>query len=609
MKKNVIVLLIDSLTSDCIGTGRTQESSTPFLDTLLPNSIYAPNVYSYGPFTDAATKGLWCSMPTLSDYGYYFSINGSNTNHYKVFKENGYETFGFYYPYYMMSPKVVKNIDHTMYTCCYAFYANWRNFGFYSDELKKRALHENEILMMTKSLELIFLGWLQYYEIIEQDNTSSTIIKDISPDDMIGSVKKAHDLLEKEYEKFKDDEKSYLYNFLHEGMNHVLASIDPFDIDLHVNRDFLRNVVFKEHKELIEKAQKKNRVCNLRNNTFSLKKTLQGVFDFFRTHDPYELKYPANYYLGLTSVRNAINGALKPNWQYQPSARRQIEAGMDAISKRSNMEPFYAIFHIEEPHAPIAFFSYDLNDIDKINEEMEYLRPLVDNCGKDFRGSLGYQMAVRYDDYCLKIIFDKMKEMGVLDNTIVMVTADHGSSYLYSPVRKRTVNCFHKENYNVPMIIWDKELENQIKLNGKYTSADIYTTLYDYLGLELNEPLHGISALKETKGRDYVITEYMGPGCPDMFSRDAWMSIRDDRWMIAYKINMTGDFDPKKPHQLFDLVNDPEEKTNLSRKIDLSKPELVRLSELIGKRFEEIKKDRDAFLVRLKNNEISFLPD
>ena len=43
MKKNVIVLLIDSLTSNCIGNGRTKESTTPFLNTLLTNNIYAPN--------------------------------------------------------------------------------------------------------------------------------------------------------------------------------------------------------------------------------------------------------------------------------------------------------------------------------------------------------------------------------------------------------------------------------------------------------------------------------------------------------------------------------------------------------------------------------------
>ena len=84
------------LVYECIGKGKTKESSTPFLDSLLDNSIYAPNVYSYGPYTDAATKGLWCSMPTLSDYGYYFSINGSNINPYKKFQVVLFHPYPFY---------------------------------------------------------------------------------------------------------------------------------------------------------------------------------------------------------------------------------------------------------------------------------------------------------------------------------------------------------------------------------------------------------------------------------------------------------------------------------------------------------------------------------
>lgn len=604
-KKNVIVLLIDSLTSNCIGKGRTEESSTPFLDTLLPNSIYAPNVYSFGPYTDAATKGLWCSMPTLMDYGYYFSINGSDINPYKIFKENGYETYGFYYPYYMMSPKTVQHIDHTMYTSGYAFYANWRNFGYYSDIMKKRDLSDEEVFLMTKSLDLIFSGWLQYYTMLQKDEKASRIIIDIAPPNLSEAVNNAYKKLLSEYDKFKMDRTSYLFEFLEAGMNHALASIDPFDIDLHINRKFLKEIIYKENRSFFRDAHRSNVIHNLKNNRLSVKKIIKGISDFIRTHDPYELKYPANYYLGLNSIRTVVKGSLKKNWQYQPSARRQIEAGMDSISKRNNEKPFYAIFHVEEPHAPVAFFSYDLNEKSIIHDELEYIKPLINKCGKDFKGNLGYQMAVRYDDYCLKIIFDKMKQIGIENNTVVMITADHGSSYLYSPVRKRTVNCFHKENYNIPLIIWDKDLKQQQTNTNKFTSADIYTTLYDYLQLQVNEKLHGISMLKNPSGRDVVITEYMGPGCPDMISRDAWMSARNDQWMISYKINMGGEFDPGKPHQIFDLLKDPDEIENLARKIDLNEPELKILSEAVAKRFTEIKKDRDSFLEKLKAGVVS----
>lgn len=92
---NVITILVDSVFSECISSRKTKASSTPFIDTLLKDSIYTPNMYSFGPYTNAATKGLYCSVPTLEDYGYYFGINASEYNPYRLFKENGYETYGF----------------------------------------------------------------------------------------------------------------------------------------------------------------------------------------------------------------------------------------------------------------------------------------------------------------------------------------------------------------------------------------------------------------------------------------------------------------------------------------------------------------------------------
>ena len=110
-KDNVIVILLDSVYSQCLGTGRTERSSTPFIDRLITEGLYTPNMYSMGPYTDAATKALFCSEPTMNGFGYYFGINASK-NHFEVFHDNGYEIFGFYYPYYHVGRKTSKIIDH-----------------------------------------------------------------------------------------------------------------------------------------------------------------------------------------------------------------------------------------------------------------------------------------------------------------------------------------------------------------------------------------------------------------------------------------------------------------------------------------------------------------
>lgn len=603
--KNVVAILIDSLFSDCLSNGRTSVSSSPFIDKLLDNSIFASNIYSYAPYTDAAAKGLFCSMPTMSEFGYYFGINGSSINPYKIFKENGYETFGIYYPYYLISPKIEQYIDHSIYSTGFVYYGTWRGqFEYYAEKMKKTPLTNDELMVIKKCVELIFDSWELYLNNVLNKNECRIILDSILPGD-ITLVKEALDNLCSEKIKFMDSPSDYIGDILNQGMNHALAKIDPYDINLFANHDYLENV-YLNNSNLLKKAQKKNFLYNLRNNHFSFSKALMGGLDYLRTKDPYDLKYPINYLLGLNTIKSVQTRSFKPDWKYKASARRQVEVGIQSLKNRDPRKPFYIFLHFLDVHQNINFFSFDLDDVDRVSDEFQYMKPMIEGVDKSFIGSLGYQMAINYTDYCIKLLYDELEKLKLTDDTIIALFADHGSSYTYYPVRKRTVNCFHRENHKIPFILWDKKLTQKKCINGMHTSADIYATLYDYLGFKNINLVKGCSMLKNNSQRDYVITEYMGPGCPDMFTRDVWMSIRSENYLITFKSSISNPFNRNAPHQLFDLKTDPLEKKNLARKQNLSSPDISQLIDLVERRFNEIRNERDLFLSDLREGKIHF---
>ena len=115
MKNNVIFFFVDSVTWNYVGKNRAYVSPTPFLDSLRSESLVTTKLYSYAPYTDAATRSLFTGRNCLDDYGYFFRTNTSPINHYKAFHDLGYETYDFNYPFYIIGDKQNENIDHRCY--------------------------------------------------------------------------------------------------------------------------------------------------------------------------------------------------------------------------------------------------------------------------------------------------------------------------------------------------------------------------------------------------------------------------------------------------------------------------------------------------------------
>lgn len=580
--KNVIFLLVDSVYSACLGRGRTDTSSTPFIDSLVDNAVYADSVYSYGPYTDAATRGLLCGNPTLNDYGYFYGINSPDENHFKTFHDSGYETIGLYYPYYLIGSKVRQYIDLSVFIGGFVYKSEWfGKFKYYAERQKQNPLIDVEYQLLFKHLDLMFDCWHFFYKEIEQNKLSGILARDFAEPN---STKKCKQALEVEIERYRQDRRAYTDEVLRLGMEHPLAFIDHFSFDNAISTACISKV-YANHKKFFRRVASKEFWLNLKNNKISLKKAIKSK------------RYLVNYGCCLLANRYMRNLSVKPEWQYSSSMYKQICATMEAIDNRTDTtKPFYAYMHVEEPHNYIACFSYDVCDQKVIDEEIAYLTPIVEGCGKKFKGSLTYQLSLGYVDLCVKRLFAQLQCRGLLENTTIVITSDHGSSYSFYPVRETVVNCFHRENYQTPLLIWNSDVNEQEKgvYKGIYSAEDTLPTILHCLNLPCPERYMGKPIPQNRNGRPYAITEYMGPGAPDMRIREVWMSIRNEEYVLAFKQPIYEHFSVENCVEVYNLRRDPMEKHNIREGFDFALTE--GLVDAIVHRFTEIQKETNALL-------------
>lgn len=596
MKYNVVSILVDSVSWDCISTHRTKVSVTPFLDSLQSESITASNLYSQGPYTDAATKSLYTGRDCLDDFAYYSKLNSAPSNHFKAFHDEGYETFGFYYPYYMIGSGIKKYIDHSFYTSGFAFVSEWGGiYSYYAEAVKNRNLTQDEYLILEDHFILMFDVWKSFYqEVLENPSSATLIIVNIGDFD----INNALGILTAEENKFKKEPKAYIDNFLRQGRCHLLNTLDRIDIDAAISRVKLRQL-YKEEKYFFWKVFINNIRANLWRNRPKLSRIWFNYRRYMRTGDDNCLFFIKNYTRCLRSILSFKRRSLKPLWQFLPSARKEMEGAISSLKERRTNKPFFLSMHVLDPHAFINFFSYDMLDQkDVIDEEFAVMKQFVDELGPNFIGDLSYYLSLRYSDYCLERFCNSLKEMGVWDETVLLIFADHGSSYSYYPLHNNAVNCFDDECYHVPMTLRIPNLEGKV-IDSYHNAKDMFPTLFDCLGIDKPVGFKGSSMLDDTiEKKGYVMTEYMGPGCPDILSRRIWFSIRDENYLVAFKVGIWENFESGELCEVYDLNKDPLAYQNVNDTIERS--EIEYLLNQIRDRYNEVKIETSLFMNKLR---------
>lgn len=592
MSKNVIFFVIDSLLYTRLGNSHGY-SASPFIDEKLKNAVFADNMYSEAPFTEAATIALLTSAHTLDNGGYLKKFKNQGKNIGELFEDRGYETFNNTYQPHVYPTSIRKGFSSVYYNVGFDINTLWAyRFDYFSNLYKENKLLDSDIEMLKELLEENFNGWILFLEELDEN---AEAIEFIAKNLEYYDAKSNLDFVKKEFDKFLQDKEGYLKNLLSEGKSHALFTVPDAEQRKITDVQWKENFI-KKHQEFFNRSFKANKNFNLRNNRVSFKEiknilTVKNISDS-ESNIRQLAKYMYNYKKSLIAPdfmdRIAIN---YDKFKSAPSLHTHLEHLKKWVSSRNeerSEQPYFALLHVDDVHSPAMFFSYDCTDTAVLDEEFEALEKFLASLPKNYKGSLIYDYSIIYMDLCIKRLVDWLKAEGRYDDTTIVITADHGFSFSYDPIRKNSVHNFYDENYRIPYIIFDKDSKYN-KIEKFSSSVDIIPTLLDYLGLPEADNIRGRSLLDPSYIRDFIIIEYMGSGCPDLVRRDIRYCIRSRKFKIVYAVNVNNDFDSGKLLELYDLQKDPMNYTNIRDKFT-NFPEAKDLLKHLKTRHEELQR-------------------
>lgn len=574
--RNVLFIVLDSITNDILFNSINSKNKAPFLNKLRDKSITGDNMYSQAPYTEAALMSLLGSVDTLDSGGYMEKFKNKKTV-IDVFNDNGYKTyFPTYYPSIYPSHMYygAKEINYIE-IFNFAQVWNYRFKHFKEFYLNNKTTNE-ENLLLADMFEDNLNAWVKMLKLLEKKDKQTILLNNfIDRED----IDKTIENVLKELEKFKKDKHKYLNDLFTQEENHILFKFKLHNYIDKVNDNEFREWLKENYFETFERIKKLQTKLNLRNARFPAKKLIHNL------NNKNIVKGLLAGYKNLIFDKDIFD-RIDRNYDLfkaQRSFRSVTNLTMDWIDKNKNSKnPWMAYVHVDDAHYTENFFTYDTNDKKIIEKEFENINKYLNNLPKNYCGTLSYDLSILYCDSIIEELFKYLEKNNLLENTNVVITADHGFSYYFNPIREKYVISSYKENYNVPFIIYNKNIKHR-KIKGFLATKDIPATLLDLVNIKIPSYFKGKSLLT-FEGRDYSTLEYMGGGCPDLKRRPMILGVRNKNYEVITEIFNKNIF----LKEVYDIKKDRNEHINLVNKKNINIDEELRL---IKNRYDEITKD------------------
>lgn len=266
------------------------------------------------------------------------------------------------------------------------------------------------------------------------------------------------------------------------------------------------------------------------------------------------------------------------NWATQQMAR--------TIRRRDPNRPAFWYLSYRHPHPPLVPLQTYLDlyrdlEIDgpywgEWTQDVENLPfSLQAHCARGHKYNLAQILAARrafyalctHIDHQLRVVIGTLREEGILDDTILCFSSDHGE--MLGNHNMWAKRLFYDPSANVPLILLGRAGDERVghhRVDDRLVGwQDIMPTLLDLAGLDIPDSVQGISAVGDER-RDWFYGEIdEGPHATRM--------VHDGRYKLIYYA--TGNY-----RQLFDLQTDPQEKVNLADSPDHA-GSLARLTEIL----------------------------
>ena len=251
------------------------------------------------------------------------------------------------------------------------------------------------------------------------------------------------------------------------------------------------------------------------------------------------------------------------------------ENALEFLEQQRNAEnPFYLSVHYTAPHAPWEKHHHEKEVYEKYDgcefKSVPDMQPHP--WGMQYQSEeqrvvsrrqnlQGYFSAITSMDEGIGKILDKIEEMGIRENTVIIFTGDNGMCMGHHGI-------FGKGNITYPMNMFEESVHVPFLIShpgtispGRhetemFSHLDIFSTLMDYLNIPYEFPtsMPGMSFARILRGESMngneriIITDEYGPV----------RMIRTKEWKYVHRY-----MDWEGMNELYDLRNDPTEQNNL----------------------------------------------
>lgn len=208
------------------------------------------------------------------------------------------------------------------------------------------------------------------------------------------------------------------------------------------------------------------------------------------------------------------------------------------LRQRDRSKPFMSFFFFESTHARYDFpeqaviASPYLKDVNYWGMSRESLKPKIG----EFKNR--YTNAAHWVDRQMGRVIDELRTQGLLENTIVIVTGDHGEEFLEKGFWGHN-SSFVEEQTHTPMVMWMPHQAPAV-IDRTTSHLDISPTLLQALGAPVDASQYSLGqSLLNTQSRPFVVVS-------------DWHSISvltaDMKYRIPYLHHGVDHFVPTGPH-------------------------------------------------------------
>lgn len=287
-----------------------------------------------------------------------------------------------------------------------------------------------------------------------------------------------------------------------------------------------------------------------------------------------------------------------------PGVTDQALSLLDAFASDPD-RPFFLFVHYFDPHYtyvrhPEIGFAAERAGRLTGHEDIQVLRDMSGDLTEEELGFLVdlYDEEIRFTDAGIGRLLDGLAERGLADDTLVVLTSDHGEEFLERGWLGHT-RTLYDELIRVPLIVRAPWMETPPSINRPVSVVSLAPTVLDALGVETEIAFDEPSLVPQLAGEPFGPTRFH-------FAEVDFVPVYSaNAAKAASKVTLIGPrykihWDRQRlEHELYDVYQDPGERENVA---DEKPGPLVRLLPVV----REHAKQKPNWLVRPPTERLQF---